>query len=117
VSLKNIKKWALDRGFEKQQSDRNGYTANIVEELGEWQAAWDNNNEHEKVDALNDIIVFSITELLKMGYDVEKTLNETYKEIDSRTGEWDPGIQKWVKYKTPEAKEKWVSADYSDSRL
>lgn len=41
-----------------------------------------------------------------------KAMLETYKEIDSRTGEWNEEKQKWLKYKTPEAMAKWYKANY-----
>ena len=41
-------------------------------------------SEHEIVDAISDIKVFSINEVENMGYDVRKTMNETILEINSR---------------------------------
>ncbi len=116
-AIDQIQEWALERSFNEQSSDRNGYNACITEELGEWLKSWDDADEHEKVDALNDIIVFSITELLKLGYDANKSLVETHKEISSRTGEWNDEAQKWMKYKTPEAKALWVKSDFTDCKL
>ena len=116
-ALHEIKNWGLERSFDNLTSDRNGYVACITEELGEWLEACDNKDEMERVDALADIIVFSSTELLKKGYDVEKVLLETAKEINSRTGAWNEEAQKWQKFKTPEAKALWVKADYTDTKL
>ena len=48
-----------------------------------------------------------------MGYDFEKCMDETLKEIESRTGEVNPNTGKWEKYKTDEAKAKWYKANYS----
>jgi len=116
-ALQEIKNWGTERSFEKLSSDRNGYVACITEELGEWLEACDNNDVAEQVDALADVIVFSSTELLKMGYDVEKVLLETAKEINSRTGAWNEEAQKWKKFKTPEAQALWVKADYSNTKI
>ena len=116
-ALTEIRKWGLERSFEDQKSDRNGYVACITEELGEWLEACDNNDEHEKVDALADVIVFSLTELLKMGYHTDKVLLETAREINSRTGEWNEEAQKWQKYKTPAAKALWVKSDFTNCKL
>jgi predicted HAD superfamily Cof-like phosphohydrolase len=43
-------------------------------------------NEDGKVDALNDIIVFCIGGIMKLGYNPECTLNEVAKHINSRVG-------------------------------
>ena len=48
-----------------------------------------------------------------MGYDYKKCMDETLKEIESRTGEINPNTGKWEKYKTDEAKAKWYKANYS----
>lgn len=62
--------------------------------------------------------IYKLYELLKglaknLGYDFYSAMNETIKEIDSRTGAYDPKIGKWVKFTTPEAKALWYYADYS----
>ena len=114
---KNLIKWAKERGISEQESVRNDFIANIVEELAEWQKAFDNNDEHEKIDALSDIIVFAKTEILKFGYNPDKVQKETFKEINSRTGAWDEKSGKWLKDKTPEAKKLWYKADYSNCKL
>lgn len=77
-------------------------------------------SEHEVVDAVSDIKVFSVNEVELMGYDVYKTMNETVLEISSR--EQDP-IQKeiwekegasgkWNKNKKQD-KDSLYKADYS----
>ena len=50
------------------------------------------------------------------GYDPYKAMNETIKEISSRTGHFDPSINKFVKDKSPEAQAKWYKADYSKAK-
>ena len=35
-----------------------------------------------------------------------------FKEIDSRTGAYNPEKKKWIKFKTPEAMKLWYKADY-----
>ncbi len=114
---KKLQGWAKDRNIQEQDVSRNGFCANITEELGEWLKAHDDDIQHEKIDSLADIVVFSMTEMIKMGFDPDLVLDETFKEIDSRTGEWSEDIQKWVKYKSPEARSKWVKADYLKCRL
>jgi len=109
-------KWANER-FPGQKENRNGLVANVTEELGEWLQACDQDDAHEKIDSLADISVFVQVEMAKMGYHPDKVLEETYKEINSRTGAWSEKDQKWKKFKTPEAVAKWVKADYSKCKI
>jgi len=51
-----------------------------------------------------------------MGFDFLIAMDETLKEIHSRTGAWNEETQKWEKFKTPEAKALWYSADYSKAK-
>ena len=67
---------------------------NLKEELEEFTLAISDN---EEVDALCDIIVFSIGALYKKGYDVSIAMEETLKEITSRQGEINPTTGKWEK--------------------
>lgn len=71
--------------------------------------------DDEIVDAFCDISEFAIGEPLKLGYDVELSLTEMAREINSREGEIING--KFEKYKTPEAKAKWYKADYSKAKV
>lgn len=54
---------------------------NIKEELSELTEA---TNEEESIDALADIIVFAVGSVWKLGYDIEKVMDETLKEIEDR---------------------------------
>ena len=67
------------------------------------------------VDAYSDVIVFAVGALMKLGYDPEKALLETAKEINSRVGEMVDG--KFEKDLSPEAKTNWYKADYSKASL
>ena len=116
-TLEKFIDWANERGIDKMLPSRNGYTANTVEELGEWQKAWDDKDTHEMIDALADIVVFSCTELVKLGYNPDKVLQETYKEINSRIGSWNTADDKWKKDTSPEAKAKWYKANYENCKL
>lgn len=161
-----------------------GYAANITEELSELLRALNNKNEHEVIDALCDIIVFTINldvinksdfnvldidyknircveeELIykfivndithmirvsadyqfnifpkeqllylglsafecvkkclnaiyQLGYDPLMSMEETIKEISSRTGKWDDGIKKFIK----DEKISPYKADYSKCKI
>ena len=62
---------------------------------------------------LSSIASISASMIDSMGYDFEKCMEETLKEIESRTGAFNETTGKWEKFKTEEAKAKWYKADYS----
>ena len=72
------------------------------------------NDPENIVDAACDIIVFATGLIAKMGYEPNIAMDETLKEISSRTGEIIDG--KFVKCKTEECKKKWYKADYSKAK-
>ena len=102
-----LQKWREERHLQKEAGN---YQANIAEELTELLRAKDVN---EEIDALCDIIVFSINAIEAKGYNAELCMLETIKEISSRTGGYNPVTKKWEKFKTEEAKKKWYQADYT----
>ena len=67
------------------------------------------------VDAYCDVIVFAVGAIMKLGYDPEKALAETAKEINSRKGSMMDG--KFEKDLSPEAQAEWYKADYSKAEL
>lgn len=69
----------------------------LLEELQEFLYANANNDEHEMVDALCDIIVVATGGLYKLGYDPKQALLETVKEITSRRGSFNSDVGKWCK--------------------
>ena len=54
-------------------------------------------NDRDPVDDLCDLIVVAAGALHKLGYDPDKAMNETYKEISSRKGEISTNTGKWEK--------------------
>ena len=127
--FEELKKWREERGLENKVGN---IELNIYEELLELMGTpkdlirdlkidFEKNilpysydiPISEKIDALSDIRVFAINATEAYGYDAEKTMDETIKEISSRTGAFNPSTQKWEKFKTDEAKSKWYKADYS----
>ena len=99
--IKKLREWRKDRHLKLQ--DHKVYIENIYEELLEAYYTKDFiqevkqefkenllqddikvSSEHEVVDSIADIIVFSINQLELMGYDANKVMNETIKEISSR---------------------------------
>ena len=51
------------------------------------------------------------------GFDFQIAMDETIKEISSRTGSYDEVSKKWVKNTSDEAKAKWYSANYELARI
>ena len=51
------------------------------------------------------------------GFDFQIAMDETIKEISSRTGAYDENAKKWVKDESDEAKSKWYKADYNKARI
>lgn len=51
------------------------------------------------------------------GYNFSLAMQETLKQINSRTGAWNEGLKKWVKDTSPEAKSKEYQADFDKCKL
>ena len=51
------------------------------------------------------------------GFDFQIAMDETIKEISSRTGSYDENAKKWVKDESNEAKAKWYQANYELARI
>jgi len=148
--IKEIERFQKDRLLNKQPFNETVAISNILEELlelkgfnvpkenrGALSEQWLNFEEtllenkvieydeldrYYKEDALCDIMVFAIGELMKLGQDTKEALIETSKEINSRMqeprqrDEWQrTGVngkfQKWV----DQPKETLYKADYSKS--
>jgi len=52
-----------------------------------------------------------------LGYDFLIAMDETLKEIHSRTGAMNEATGKWEKFKTEEAMALWYKADYSKAKV
>jgi len=93
----------------------------IKEEIDEYVYSLQMNDEHEKIDAICDIIVLAANELALNGYDLDLCLKETAKEINSRIQDpiqactnWKG--QKWQKDPNQD-KSTLYKADYSRCKL
>ena len=185
---KELQAWREERKI-TAESQKTGYLVNVMEELGELagalrdyekfsatkqDAAKKQKAEHDIIDALCDISVFTInagadiptpvkrTEIewkksslnadyiLKQlvekcaefsyfewvdvlafniilincaylceyyGFNFQIAMDETIKEISSRTGAYDEKAKKWVKDSSNEAQAKWYKADYEKARI
>jgi len=158
-----LQAWKAERHLELDHQ-RVGYYSNILEELGELSVAMRANDSNGYIDALCDIVVFTVNALeeyrycptvlnitrntpreallrillhevgkygrnwesrcvcniyhicnllaIQEDYALSLCMDETIKEISSRTGSYDPAIGKWIKDKSPEAMAKWYKANY-----
>ncbi len=119
----SLRIWREDRGLTEPQVSINKETGNpaiidmLLEEVEELRLALLNNDEHEIIDACNDLIVLSSNHVAQSGYDLDLTMKETLKEINSRTGSINEVTGKWEKFKTQEAKAKWYKANYKTCRI
>lgn len=66
---------------------------------------------------LCSIIARCINELHHTGFDVMKAMDETVKQISSRSGKMNYEIGKWQKDKSPEAQAREYKADYESCRI
>ena len=69
------------------------------------------------VDALITIAICAKAQLCNAGYDFLISMDETLKEIHSRTGAMNEVTGKWEKFKTEEAKALWYTANYDKAKV
>jgi hypothetical protein len=128
--FQKIKDFNMARGLISKGFNINTELAMLKEELDEleysspklvWWKQWfvprQLSGENDRVDALCDIIVLATGALYKLGYDADKAMDETLKEITSRTGKLNVQTGKWEKFTYPEAQRKWKQANYSKAKL
>lgn len=109
-----INDWANERKLLDIEFDKSAQASFIAEELSEFLRAKEPNDQ---VDAFCDMIVFAANGIRNLGYDPNISMDETLKEINSRTGAFNPKTGKWEKFKTEEAMALWYSADYNKAKL
>lgn len=63
-------------------------------------------------ESLESMIDICFTLSTAMGYNFKVAMDETIKEISSRTGSYDESANKWIKDTSDEAKAKWYKANY-----
>ena len=69
----------------------------LFEELQEFMMAAAQEDEHEMVDGLCDVIVVAVGAIYKLGYYPDAALLETVREISSRKGAINQETGKWQK--------------------
>lgn len=123
-----IKNWNMSRGLLNNGFDMKTEVRLLEEEFDELQfkdntknlAKWlkhYNTTEEERLDALCDIIVVATGAIYKLGYDADKALDETIKEINSRIGSINKKTGKFEKDLSEEAKKRWYKARYHKCKL
>lgn len=139
--FKKIKDWNMGRGLLEKGFNKPTAVRLLEEELFEFQhlkpnflsraLLWlsklvmtstlygvsNSEKEHEEVDALDDIIVVATGELYKKGYDADKTMDETIKEISSRRGKINPHTGKFEKFLDDQSTNMWYKAKYDKCKL
>lgn len=73
--------------------------------------------EWGEASAFNIILINCAYLCEHYGFDFQTAMDETIKEISSRTGSYDEKAKKWVKDESDEAKAKWYKADYEKAML
>ena len=80
--------------------------------------AWINYFESSNfVKHANDVLMCCASVCEQYGFDFQIAMDETIKEISSRTGSYDEVSKKWVKDESDEAKAKWYQANYELARI
>lgn len=112
--LEKINKWAEERKLFNNEFNLNKQTSFLTEEITELLRA---NSDSERVDAFCDIIVFATNAIKHLGYNPDIAMEETLKEISSRTGEFNSVSGKWEKYTDDKAKSLWYQANYDLAKI
>lgn len=73
--------------------------------------------EWGEASAFNIILVNCAYLCEHYGFDFQTAMDETIKEISSRTGSYDEKAKKWLKDESDEAKAKWYQANYELARI
>ena len=68
-------------------------------------------------DFFNDILIDCAKLCENYGFNFQIAMDETIKEISSRTGAYDEKAKKWVKDESDEARAKWYQANYELARI
>ena len=73
--------------------------------------------EWGETSAFNIILINCAYLCEHYGFNFQIAMDETIKEISSRTGSYDEASKKWVKDESNEAKAKWYQANYELARI
>ena len=73
--------------------------------------------EWGETSAFNIILINCAYLCEHYGFNFQIAMDETIKEISSRTGAYDENAKKWVKDESDEARAKWYQANYELARI
>jgi len=90
--------WRAERHIKKPLGSQH-FEAAIESEVDEYTLACTNNDLHEKVDAINDILILCKNELALMGYEETLCQKQTIKEISSRRQDPAQAASDWTNEK------------------
>ena len=141
--IKQIEQWHKERLLDEQEYDPFNALTNDIEEIleglgykvpkekrselrvliepmiatlvSQLKLTYEKPNTEDIIDSCCDKIVFNIQNIEQLGYDPECCLNETIKEISTRTGSIIDG--KFQKDTSEEAMSKWYVANYSKCKV
>ena len=88
-----------------KRTDRETLIRVLLEQIANYGKKWDSQSVQN---------IYHVCSLLasQEDYSMLPSMLETIKEINSRTGKYNPAIGKWVKDTSPEAQAKWYKANY-----
>ena len=117
-NTENLQKWLAKRNIDSPMKE---FESAIESEVDEYTEAMIESDEHEIVDACADMIVLAKNQLILKGYNPDKVLAETIKEISSRVQDpeqasRDWSHEKWAKDKNQDP-DTMYKADYTDCKL
>ena len=78
-----LSKWRSDRNMKEPLGPKEFEVA-IESEVDEYTTAWRKEDTNEQIDAIADITIFCLGELLAMGYSPELVLKKTIAHISDR---------------------------------
>ena len=89
----------------------------ILKQMVERCAGFSYFDSWSETSAFNIILANCADICENYGFNFQIAMDETIKEISSRTGAYDENAKKWIKDESNEAKAKWHKADYEKARI
>lgn len=113
-----LKKWREDRNITLPLEE---FESAIESEIDEFTLAKMEGSEHQRVDAIADMMVLCANQLALDGYDADLVLKQTVKEISSRKQDPEQASRDWTGEKWQkdpnQPDEDLYTADYTICKL
>jgi len=98
----------IEMAYEEPEDTSNSkFVADVVRLLGVI-------NEYNFDYILRDILALTFAKKITMGYYPLKVMDEVIKVVESRIGEWNDEVGKFIKDTSPEAQAKWYVPNYKE---